>query len=217
MVAALSSVDLLAESIQHTFFAINTLILASNDNAAEAASLPVPAVAALEQRLQSIIGNGPDLATSAMALALFERPLACYLRSMQCSVSCYTMARRPLFSFIGTNGGDKLLLHSHAPTFWQRLLNVCHLYRITIKIDITIDREIGGTSVRFNTPDSAETVFSRTRSAIPWRFSLTPEQEWQLRALPKIVARTGIWPPKFTYLRAWMWPRQQAASSAKRP
>jgi len=194
MATALTTIDLLAASIQQSFVAANELILQSSNSTSNPPSAKPDA--ALDQQAQFIINNALGKPPVAIPLALFESPVRYYLSALHFDLPCYTMSGRRFFKW--RRRAVTGVLHSSTPTLWQKLFYDCHLYHITVEV------EVSRTKVSFHSASAEETVQPGgiiRRAA--WEFRLSPEQEQELLALPEIVAKPIYWPSFL--IRIWHW------------
>ncbi len=201
MGTALTTVDLFVASVLRSYVAANELILQSSRSPLHP-DLPRAEIGtAPNQETHFIVGNTSGEPPVAIPLALFQSPVRNYLSSLRLDLPCYMVSGRRFFKGLKLTGAT--VLHSFAPTRWQRLFYVCNLYHIAVEIDA------GKTSVSFRaaTAEEANIRLDENRKRLPtrWKFRLTPEQEQQLRSLPQIAATPVYW--RSSLIRIWRWLR----------
>lgn len=200
MATALTTIDQLVASIQHSYVAANELILHSSKSSPDPAQSPVEPDVLLQQQAQFIINNALGNPSVAIPLVLFHSPVRYYLDALLFELPCYTMSGSSFFK--GLLRSNTTVLHSFVPTQWQTLFYTCRLYHLSIKIDV------GQTKLSFRAASNEEVILltqkmrpSPQRTA--WNFILTPEQERQLQVLPQTIARSIYW--RSSFIRAWHW------------
>jgi hypothetical protein len=200
MATALTTVDLFVASILRSYVAANELILQSSRSALHP-DLPRAEIGTEpHQKTHFIIGNTSGKPPVAIPLALFQSPVRNYLSSLHLDLPCYTMSGSRFFKRLKLTGAT--VLHSFAPTRWQRLFYTCNLYHIAVEIDA------GQTRVQFHAATAEEaSCLDENRKRLPkrlaWKFRLTPEQEQQLRLLPQTTAKPIYWHSGL--MRVWRW------------
>lgn len=191
MATAVISVDQLVASIRHSYVAANELMLRSAERG----------TAATHREAQFVIGNASGKPPVAIPLALFQSPVRYYLSTLHLDLPCYTLSGTRFFKGLQLTGAT--VLHSFTPTLWQRLFYICNLYRIVVEIGVS------QTSVSFRAASAEEAGIrlakNRKRPPIRWKFTLTPDQEQQLRSLPQITAKPIYW--RSSFMRVWRWVR----------
>lgn len=193
MATALISIDQLVASIRHSYVAANELMLQSAERGA----------AAPHREAQFVIGNASGKPPVAIPLALLQSPVRYYLSTLHLDFPCYTLSGTRFFKGLQLTGATATVLHSFTPTRWQRLFYICNLYRIAVEIGVS------QTSVSFLAASAEEASIrlskNRKRPPVRWKFTLTPDQEQQLRSLPQITAAPIYW--RFSFMRLWRWVR----------
>ncbi len=196
MATASITVDSLVASILRSYAAANELILQSQ----EPDLSPRESGTALHQEAQFIVGNASNKPPVAVPLALFSLPVRYYLCALHFDLPCYTISGTRFFKRLQLTG--TMVLHSFTPTRWQRLFYICNLYHIVVEIDG------GQTKVSFRATTAEEEAIrlingKRLPNRTAWKFRLTPEQELQLRLLPKTTAKLMYW--RSDLMRIWRW------------
>lgn len=200
MSTALTTVDALAASILHSYVAANELILQSSRSQLHPGFPRAEIGAAPQQETHFIVGNTSGEPPVAIPLALFQSPVRNYLSSLRLDLPCYTMSGSRFFKWMKLPGTT--VLHSFAPTRWQRMFYICNLYHIAVEIDA------GQTSVQFYAATAEEASrLAENQKRLPkrlaWKFRLTPEQEQQLQLLPQTAAKPIYW--RSGLMRIWRW------------
>jgi len=194
MISALSTVDLLVKSVQHSYVAANELILLSSKNNFEPL---LEADSALHQNAQFIINNTLGNPPVAIPLALFHSPVCYYLSTLHFDLPCYTISGLRFFK--ARRQAVMTVLHSATPTLWNKLFYRCYLYHIIIDVDVKKVKVSFQSSSLEKAARLKETKVYSSKTA--WTFLVTAEQELQLLAQPKIIANPIYWRSAFMPLR----------------
>jgi hypothetical protein len=208
MTAALTTIDLLIDSVRHSYVAANELILRSCKRAADPAPPPAGPDAALHREAEFIINNVLGNPPVAIPLVLFRSPVRYYLSALRFDLPCYTLSAARFF--VGRRRTATAVLHAFAPTPRQRLFYVCCLYHVAVEIGTDHARA----SIR-SASAAEEALLAGKRKRPPtlaaWEIRLTLEQEQQLLALPKTIARPVHFPSGLK--RIWDWLRGKSGQA----
>lgn len=200
MTTALITVDLLLDSIRHSFVAANELILRSS------VSIPDRDISSAErgtvphQESQFVVGNASGKPPVAIPLVLFQSTACLYLSSLHVDLPCYTISGARLFKERQHTGTG--VLHAYAPTPWQRLFYRCYSYHLMIDIDVNQARVVFRSASDKEAASLGEKM-KRPQAHTAWKFRLSSDQERQLLALPQILIKPVYWSASLA--RGWRW------------
>jgi hypothetical protein len=184
MRCALSTLDLLAQSVRQSFIAANALILRPEPPGGRTSRAARRESAALDRGAQFIVKNVLGNRTTAIPLAMFQSSARYYLSGLKLDLPCYTVQKARFLR----RRDEPVVLHAFAPTVWQRLFYVCHMYRVVIEADF----DKAAISVIPASGEEAARFAGRRRGGPArwgWKFRLSPEQAAELMALPKTAIR----------------------------
>lgn len=196
MTITLTTTDFLLESIRNLFFEINCLIVNSNNDILESTSTITMSNFEINEE-QCKIKNTVDESSAVITNNLFKRSFIYHLQAVHFSLPCYTIFCNRFFK--SKNNINSILLYSHTPTLWHKLVHVCHLYCITIKIDIdNVTLQLSSANA-----ENFEMKIGKVELSLAekkWKIKLTHEQELYFLLLPKVIARFGTWKQEITHL-----------------
>lgn len=189
MRCALSTLDLLAQSVRQSFIAANSLILRPEPPDGGTGRAARREGAALDRGAQFIVRNVLRNRTTAIPLAMFQSSVNYYLSGLKLELPCCTVQKA---RFPGRRQAEPVVLHACAPTAWQRMFYVCHMYRVTIEADF----DKLAVSVNPASSEEAARFVERRRgrpARLNWKFRLSPEQAAELMTLPQTALKPFYW------------------------